>query len=106
MRTPYHKLIRDRIPTIIQEHGGDCGTERMDEMAYQQALRAKLVEEAQEAATAASDDLVTELADLYEVMDALLNAAGITSQQVLAEQAQRRAERGGFTQRLRLLWTE
>ncbi len=106
MRTSYHKLIRDRIPAIIQERGGDCGTERMDEAAYRQALREKLVEEAQEVATAATDDLVTELADLYEVVDALLLATGLTSQQVLTLQAQRRAKRGAFTQRLRLLWTE
>ena len=73
---------------------------------YQQALRRKLVEEAQEAAEAKSTDLTTELADLLEVIDATLLAYGLDRGQVLACQAQRQRERGSFSQRLRLLWTE
>lgn len=106
MRIPYNKLIRDQIPAIIEQRGGTCGTEAMSDEEYLQALREKLVEEAQEAAVASPDQLVTELADLYEVVDALMAQTGLTREKVLAEQERRRATRGGFTQRLRLLWTE
>ena len=105
-RIPYNKLIRDRIPDIIREHGGTCGAERMTTEAYQQALRDKLVEEAREAADAGPDQLTAELADVYEVVDALIAAYGLSREHVLAVQEQRRAERGAFTQQLRLLWTE
>ncbi|MBD2465917.1 nucleoside triphosphate pyrophosphohydrolase [Oscillatoria sp. FACHB-1407] len=98
-------LVRDRIPEIIRQSGRECGVETMDEEEFRQALRAKLVEEAQEAAAAIDADLVTELADLCEVMDALMVASGIDRETVLKEQKRRRLERGGFSRRIRLLWS-
>ena len=43
---------------------------------------------------------------MYEVLDALMRASGISEEQGGRVQAERRVERGGFEQRLRLLWTE
>ncbi|NER81120.1 MAG: nucleoside triphosphate pyrophosphohydrolase [Leptolyngbya sp. SIO1D8] len=104
-RKDYNKLIRDRIPTILEAQQIPFAVETMT-VDYQQALRQKLVEEAQEAAEAEGADLITELADLLEVIDATLMADGLERDQVLACQAKRQRERGGFSQRLRLLWTE
>ncbi len=106
MRTEHHKLVRDAIPDIIHRSGARCATATMAEDEYRQALREKLVEEAREAAGADRQALVTELADLYEVLDAILASHGVSREAVLAEQRRRRAERGGFARRLRLLWTE
>ena len=69
-------------------------------------LKDKLVEEAKEAAAAGSDDLIKELADLYEVVDALMAACGIDHKIVLAKQEERRQNRGELDQRFRLLWTD
>jgi len=106
MRKEYDKLVRDRIPEIIRQDGRQCGVEVMPEDEYVQALKDKLVEEAKEAAAAGSDDLVKELADLNEVIDALMAACGIERQAVLARQEERRQSRGGFDQRFRLLWAD
>lgn len=106
MRANYSKLVRDRIPEYIRQHGTGCGWEIMTEEAFKHALCDKLVEEAQEAREASSERLVAELADLYEVIDALLHVYNISPEQVKMEQAKKRAERGGFEQRIRLLWTE
>ncbi len=105
MKTVFNKLVRDRIPEIIRETGQECAVETLDAEAFHQALRAKLVEEAQEAAVATSKELVTELADLYEVMDALMAAYSINREAVLVEQRRKQSDRGGFSQRLRLLWS-
>ena len=106
-RKLYDKLVRDRIPEIIREAGNNCGTDGFgDESAFRRALRDKLVEEATEAANASEVDLAAELADLQEVVDALIAAHGLNHDTVRAIQEQRRAERGGFAQRLRLLWTQ
>ena len=67
---------------------------------------AVLIEEAGEAANASEEDLATELADLQEVVDALISARGLTRSAVRSLQEQRRAERGAFSRRLRLLWTQ
>jgi predicted house-cleaning noncanonical NTP pyrophosphatase (MazG superfamily) len=105
-RIHYDKLIRDRIPEIIEAEGKQYRVETMPDDQYRRALLEKLVEEAQEAAQAGPEKLPTELADLYEVMNAVLAAYAIDRQQVAQLQEQRHMERGGFEQRLRLLWVE
>ena len=105
-RTTHNKLVRDRIPEIIVAEGRDYATEIMEDAEYRQALLAKLVEEAQEAAQAEPGELVKELADLYEVIDALLMAFDLDEDAILALQEKLRDERGGFKQRIKLLWTD
>ena len=46
MRTNYNKLVRDRIPEMIQAAGGQCEVKAISEEEYLQALRRKLIEEA------------------------------------------------------------
>jgi len=102
MLQEYNKLVRDRIPEIIRRNGDECVVEVMTDEDYRRALRRKLVEEATEAAEASPDHLSTELADLQEVSAALIAAEGLDRATVSAIQEQRRAERGGFSGRLRL----
>ena len=106
MRQEHNKLIRDRIPEIIRQAGREFEVKTMSQHEYHQALLNKLVEEAQEAAQANSDDLVEELADIYEVIDAILNNVEIDKRLVVAKQEQKRQEKGGFNKKLRLLWTK
>jgi predicted house-cleaning noncanonical NTP pyrophosphatase (MazG superfamily) len=105
-KTVYNKLIRDHIPEIIRSTGKQYETVVMMEDEYTQALRSKLVEEAQEALQAMPGDLATELADLQEVMAALMVVYGISPEHVNALQIARREDRGGFEQRLKLIWSE
>jgi predicted house-cleaning noncanonical NTP pyrophosphatase (MazG superfamily) len=105
-RKNYNKLVRDRIPEIIVADGRQCGTEIMTDDEYRRALLSKLVEESQEVAAADRDELVKEIADLYEVIDALFVAFDLDREAVLAMQQKRRDERGGFEKRIKLLWTE
>jgi predicted house-cleaning noncanonical NTP pyrophosphatase (MazG superfamily) len=72
MRRDYNKLVRDRIPEIIQNSGKRCAFETMPEAEYCQALLEQLVEEAQEVHQAAPEELVAELADIQEVFAAVL----------------------------------
>lgn len=106
VRKDYNKLVRDRIPEILTNQHVRFSVETMSHSEYRRALRLKLVEEAKEAATAPEQDLITELADLWEVIDNTISAYGLSRNQVLACQLQRRMERGAFDNRLRLLWTE
>ena len=105
MEKEYHKLVRDRIPEIIRESGNECEFVILSAPEYRQALRQKLIEEAAEAAAADEDDLVAELADLSEVIDALMISFGISGDRLLAEKTKRREARGGFTQKIMLLRT-
>ncbi|GCE11354.1 nucleoside triphosphate pyrophosphohydrolase [Tengunoibacter tsumagoiensis] len=106
MPTEYMKLVRDRIPAIIQQNGSTCETVVIaDDNEYQQALREKLIEEACELAVATSEQMLIEMADIYEVLDALISSYGLSPETIRRVQAQRRSERGSFNQRIRLLRT-
>jgi predicted house-cleaning noncanonical NTP pyrophosphatase (MazG superfamily) len=106
MRQVYNKLVRDRIPEIIRESGRDCAIEIMPEEEYRQALLEKLVEEAQEACQAQPETLATEIADLYEVIDAVIKAFDLDRECLRRNQEIRHKQRGGFSKRIRLLWIE
>jgi predicted house-cleaning noncanonical NTP pyrophosphatase (MazG superfamily) len=101
----YNKLVRDRIPEIIRQNGIECEIAVLSDAEYRQALRQKLMEESAEAAEAEGENLVAELADLYEVIDALMASCGIARDEVLNAQAKRRETRGGFAQKIMLFRT-
>jgi len=106
MRLDYHKLVRDGIPRIIEADDGRPVTRVLDQAAYLVALRAKLVEEAGEAQAAPDGQLRSELADVLEVLQALAAAHGMSWENVVAEAARKRDERGGFDQRIFLEYVD
>lgn len=106
MRIMYNKLVRDRIPDIIRQSGRECGTAILALEDYRDALLAKLVEEANELATAKEDELVTEIGDVYEVLEMIVEAFNVSPETVRSTKALRQRERGGFRERIKLLWTE
>ena len=98
----YNKLVRDRIPEIIEAEGKTYEIEVMGQEAYRVALRTKLIEEASEAAETDAD-LVKEIADLYEVIDTLISEFDLNKEAILQKQLERRENRGSFTKRIKLL---
>ncbi|MBE9144801.1 nucleoside triphosphate pyrophosphohydrolase [Planktothrix mougeotii] len=106
MRRDYNKLVRDRIPELIQKSGYQCDITTLSETEYRQALRDKILEEAQEVVQASDQELVYELADLLEVVEALMESYGIENERILLERDHKRAEKGGFEHKIKLLWTE
>lgn len=94
------KLIRDHIPTIAAHHGQHLTTHTADPTELPDLLRAKLREEADEAADADDTHLLEELADVLEVVCALTHATGHTLDDLEQARAEKAATRGGFTRRL------
>lgn len=100
--TAYQKLVRDRIPEIIQQQGKLCVVRTLDEAAYRQALLTKLVEEAREVCDAHlnQEEVMQELADVREVMEAIVKANGLSWDEINKIQQRKREARGGFEERL------
>lgn len=96
-RTVYNKLVRDRIPEIIDASGKTCIVEVLTNDAYIQALDAKLSEELAEYQQSKS---LEELADLLEVMGAVVKARGYTWDDLTRVRKEKRAQRGAFEQRI------
>lgn len=96
----YHKLVRDRIPEIIEASGGHCVTQVLEEDAYLRLLDEKLNEELAEYQQSKS---LEELGDLLEVIRAVAAARGYTWEELEAVRQEKCAERGGFEKKLLLL---
>jgi predicted house-cleaning noncanonical NTP pyrophosphatase (MazG superfamily) len=97
------KLVRDGIPGIVRARGGMPLTRVAEPSEYAALLRAKLTEEAGEAAAAGRHELAGELADVLEVVTAIADDAGLSPQDLEAARAAKAASRGGFAGRI--VWT-
>ncbi len=69
----YNKLVRDKIPQIIQSNGQSCKTRVLDNKEYLEQLNIKLKEETNEYLESGE---VEELADIEEVLRAILQVKG------------------------------
>ena len=95
----YNKLVRDRIPQIIENDGKRCTVEILSDEEYIRMLDAKLDEELAEYH---QDRNLEELADLLEVLRAVTVARGHTLEDLERVRAKKAAERGGFEKKLLL----
>ena len=95
----YHKLVRDRIPEIIQDSGKICLYETLNNADYLCLLDEKLNEELAEYQESKS---LEELANLLEVMQAVVKARGWTLEELEQVRADKAAERGGFEKKILL----
>lgn len=100
MSKQYHKLVRDRIPEIIARTGKTCCTQKLDDQAYLRLLDEKLGEELAEYQESKS---LEELADLLEVMEAVVTARGYTWEQLQMVKTEKKVARGGFENKILLL---
>lgn len=95
----YNKLVRDRIPELIEADGKLCTTEILPDDCYLQMLDAKLNEELAEYQESKS---LEELADLLEVMRAVASARGWNWAQLEQVRREKAARRGGFEKKILL----
>ena len=95
----YNKLVRDRIPEIIEKNGKRCICETLLQDQFIAMLDAKLDEELAEYQQSKS---LEELADLLEVMGAVVRARGYTWDQLTDIRKKKKEERGGFEKRILL----
>ena len=95
----YHKLVRDRIPEIIENDGKTCIYETLSDEEYITLLDQKLGEELAEYQESKS---LEELADLLEVMQAVVKARGWTWEELEQARANKAAKRGGFERKILL----
>lgn len=117
-RKEYSKLVRDKIPDIIAKNGGVAQTHTIDrDDNFCIALYEKLHEEFQEflkeirkiditTSTIASDAMLEELADIAEVLHAIIRIHGLTPDAVDAKRLVKRHERGGFEKRIYLEYVD
>lgn len=93
----YDKLVRDGIPDIIAAKGEVCSFHVADDSEFAEKLYEKLREETEELIEGRN---VQEIADVLEVVDAIISLEKITREEVRLVASERRTERGGFERRI------
>lgn len=96
----YNKLVRDKIPEIIEKSGKTVIVEILDDISYKKLLDEKLQEELKEYLCSGS---VEELADIAEVIYAILDYKNISIDEFESIRKGKAEERGAFKDRM-LLW--
>ena len=100
-RKEFNKLVRDKIPEIIREKGGNPEFEILDDADYLKLLNNKLLEECNEVITAETkEDKTEELADLLEVIMAMSKFMDIDFDTVDRVRQEKKTKRGGFDSRI------
>lgn len=93
----YNKLVRDKIPEIIEADGKTCKTRMLSDSEYMVALEEKLNEEVAEYQ---ADKSLEEMADVLEVLRAICVARGYSLEELEEVRAKKADERGGFGERI------
>ena len=103
MKKVYHKLVRDKIPRIIEEAGHDCAVRQVYGDELSGYAKKKLQEEVQEFVENPSSE---EAADIMEVLSFICDRMGISHHAIRAQKLAKNARNGTFDQGLVLEWVE
>ena len=98
-RIKYWKLVRDKIPEIIQDNGKHCVCSILSDEEYLTMLDEKLNEELTEYQESKS---LEELADLLEVLRSVAVARGSSFEEVEAIRQDKAGKCGGFEKKILL----
>lgn len=99
--TLHNKLVRDKIPEILEGKKVAFESEILNDNAYDQQLRSKLLEEVKELLEAKdNENLLGEMADVVEVIHAMLAFKGKTYSDLEAVRKSKFSARGGFYKKI------
>ena len=90
----YNKLVRDKIPEIISADGKTAKTIKIGGFELKQALVRKLTEEGEEYLESLDSG---EIADLMEILHGLMEAEGISYEEVERLRLEKKKKCGGFS---------
>ncbi|WML53334.1 nucleoside triphosphate pyrophosphohydrolase [Neobacillus sp. PS3-12] len=103
----YNKLVRDRIPEIIEKDGKKLSTKILSDNDYIKALKEKSFEELKEYVNTDNDaDALEELADLLEIIHALAECHEASIEKVEEIRKKKAEKRGGFKEKIFLIEVE
>lgn len=95
----YDKLVRDKIPEIIEKSGKQCEIEILSDEQYLEMIDKKLDEELAEYH---KDQNIEELTDLLEVIYVATKARGYAIEELEKVRAEKAEKRGGFNKKILL----
>lgn len=95
----YYKLVRDKIPQIIEKDGKRALIEVLDDESFETFLERKLDEEVKEYHESKDAE---ELADILEVLITLAKLKGLTFADLMDLQTKKAVKKGSFSKKILL----
>ncbi|MFF2447485.1 phosphoribosyl-ATP pyrophosphohydrolase [Neobacillus sp. NPDC058068] len=103
----YNKLVRDKIPKIIESTGKECSTKILNNDEYIKALQEKSFEELKVYVDSkTNDEAIEELADILEIIHSFAEYHVVSMEKVEEVRKRKLETRGGFNDRIFLLEVE
>ena len=99
----FYKLVRDKIPQIIENNNEKCKTRILSDEEYLFELNEKIQEELQEYLESGD---IEELADIEEVLRAILDVKGYSYDEFETIRRKKVEKRGAFKERIFLETTK
>ena len=103
MKIPYNKLVRDRIPEILDAEGKEYSITKCNEDDILDYAKKKLLEEAMEFV---ENPCAEEAADIIEILKFMCSRIGVYEIQVEAAAISKYARKGGFQENYILEWVK
>jgi len=106
-KTFYNKLIRDKVPVKMTRVGAAYEIRKLGKKEYERELLKKVGEEASGIPKARNKaELVEELADVLDVVEEIKRVRRIRTSEIVKQQRENAAKKGGFKKRIFLVWSE
>lgn len=102
MEKIYNKLVRDNIPDIIEKDNETPYIRILSDDEFIIELKKKIIEEAQEVFSSTDEEIMGELADVYEILNELAIRNGKTIEDVQKLALAKKNKRGGFSKKIYL----
>jgi len=99
VKIKYNKLVRDKIPQLIEESGRKQTSRILNDKEYFDALVDKVVEEIEEFRASKIEE---EIADVYEALDCLVKFKGYEPMHIDYIRLIKREARGSFLEKVLL----
>ena len=104
MKYVYNKLVRDNIPSQINNQDGRKAKYKiLEDEEYIKELNKKLLEEAHEFI---EENAIEELADVMEVIQSIMRIKNISYEELKNVQQMKREKKGGFSNKIYLVEVE
>ncbi|MEN8698421.1 nucleoside triphosphate pyrophosphohydrolase [Bacillus infantis] len=103
----YNKLVRDRIPEVIENTGKNYNTRILEDKEYIKELKKKSYEELEEYMnTTNPGEALEELADVLEIIHAIAEYHGFSIEELENVRRSKAEKRGGFKDKIFLIDVE
>lgn len=101
MKLIHNKLVRDKIPEIINQASKECKIKILNDDKYSNELKKKLCEEAKEVLeTKSKQELIGEISDVLETIDALKEVYKIDDQELIKAKNSKANKNGAFKEKI------